>query len=173
MTHRKTELALNGTIMLMAAGSAWMLFHCHQRSVIARRAMEELAVCQQLADRIQSLRTSPRQAVLKKQSVQRISLCIQQAAEAAELPDSDILRITPRQGRRVGKSPHVEQPVDVTIRKLTLGQLSRFLEELQAGAGGLQPTSIRLTAPRSKPSETENELWSCELVLTYLVFSPE
>jgi hypothetical protein len=154
--------------LLLVSGLRW-----HAQRVAARVAVKELADCREIAAQIEALRAIPKSASLEKQSEQQITLCIQRAAQAAEIPDADILRIAPQPGRRIAKSSHVQQPTTVEIRQTTLGQLSRFLGELSVVEVGLQPTSIRLTAPRTPPPETQNEVWACELVLTYLVFSPE
>jgi hypothetical protein len=141
----------------------------------AQRAALDLAVCRRLSLEIEQLRDAPHTVHQEQQTQQQITLSIQRAAQIAEIPDADILRVTPQSGRRLKNSAHIQQPVDLEIRALTLGQLSRFLTELQELDKGLHPTSIRLTAPRSESttSQNENETWACEFVLTYLVFSPE
>ena len=154
--------------LLLISGVRW-----HAQLAAARLAVTELADCREIAAKIESLRAIPKSASLEKQTEQQITLCIQRAAQVAEIPDSDILRITPQQGKRLAKSAHIEHPTAVEIRQTTLGQLSRFLSELSVVDVGLQPTSIRLTAPNMPPPETQTEVWACELVLTYLVFSPE
>lgn len=173
MSIKNPSVSMSIAILLIAvlvalAASAWRA----QRAA-ARQAVAELAECRRLAARIEACRAAPRTALSEKQSAQQISLSVQRAAQAAEISDTDILHITPRQGRRLGKSVHVQQPVDVEFRQITLGQLSRFIDELHIVDAGLEPTSIRLTAPRAQPAGNRNELWTCELVLTYLVFSPE
>ncbi|MHB8971021.1 MAG: hypothetical protein ACYC3X_22645 [Pirellulaceae bacterium] len=155
-------------VLFLLTGLRW-----HTQLTAARFAVSELAACQAIAAEIESLRAAPKSASLQKQTDQQITLSIQRAAQVAEIPDSDILRITPQQGRRLGKSAHVQQPTAVEIRQATLGQLSRFLGELSLVDVGLQPTSMRLAAPRTSPPAAQTELWACELVLTYLVFSPE
>jgi len=154
--------------LLLISGVRW-----HAQLTSARMAVGELAECRAIATRIESLRAIPQSASLEKQTPQQITLYIQRAAQVAEIPDSDLLRVTPQPGRRVPRSPHIEQPTTVEIRQTSLGQLSRFLSELSVLDVGLQPTSIRLTAPRTPPAETQTEVWGCELVLTYLLFSPE
>ncbi|MHB8974212.1 MAG: hypothetical protein ACYC3X_27610 [Pirellulaceae bacterium] len=155
-------------VLFLLSGLDW-----HWRRAAAQLAVRELAACQVIATEIESLRATPKSASLQKQTEQQITLAIQRAAQVAEIPDSDILRITPQQGRRLGKSPHIQQPTAVEIRQATLGQLARFLGELSLVDVGLQSTSIRLAAPRTSPPASETERWACELVLTYLVFSPE
>jgi len=156
--------------LVLALASAWRWYALSES---AREAAKELALCRDMATQIRSYRASPQAAQLERPSQQQVTLLIERAAEEAEIPNADILRITPQQGRRRSKASHVEQPTNVELRQVTLGQLSRFFQGLRAVDLGLQPTSIRLTAPRNSPAATQNEVWGCELVLTYVVFSPE
>lgn len=163
------------TVIGLFCGLLWLagVMRWQGNRASAQQAAEDLAACRRLAEELEELRGAPQTVRLEQQTQQQITLSIQRAAQIAEIADSNILRITPQAGRRLRDSPHLQQPVDVEIRSLTLGQLTRFLNELGALDEGLKPTSLRLTAPRSQPSDTKNEMWGCEFVLTYLVFSPE
>ena len=170
------DVKSKGVLTLGVVLQVWAGWRWYAERSATHRAVRELAACRQLATEIAALKSRPKSAVLQPQTDQQITLAIQQAAQFAEIPDGDILRITPQQGRRLGKSPHIQQPTTVEIRQATLGQISRFLAELSVTDMRLQPTSIRLSAPRMSPEEagaTRTERWSCEFVLTYLVFSPE
>lgn len=164
---------LSGIVCLSMAIAAVAGLRWYSQRILARRAVEELAICRQIAAEIDSGRGSPQRAMLERQSDQQISLLIERAAQEAEILDSEILRITPQPGLRRTKSIYVEQPTAVQLRQVSLIQLSRFLGELGISEAGLQPTSIRLTAPRTRSSTLPHDDWTCELVLTYLVFSPE
>ena len=165
---------LYATALLLGILSlTWAAFRLMNRRVAAHEAVAELAECKRIAMDIEAARTSPKTALLEKQSDQQISSSIQLAAQVAEIPDKDILRINPLQGRRLAKSAHIEQPIDIEIRQVTFGQLSRFLAELSAAECGLKPASLHLTAPRTTPDEGSTELWGCDLVLSYRVFSPD
>ncbi len=175
-------------ICLLLASVQWYVQHA-----AVEQAAKELAACRRIAAEIESFRMAPKAAVLEQQTSQQISLAVQSAAQVAEIPDSEILEIRPRHGRRLEKSPYIEQPTEVPIRKATLGQLSRFLGELSAIDSGLKPVSITLKAPHAVSNSASNsasnaasndartevtefgftEFWECDLVLTYLVFSPE
>lgn len=161
------------TASLCIALLLWSGVRWHNYRAAAQEAVRDLQHCQRIAAEIEAARTAPQTALLAQQSEQQISGEIDRAAQAAEIPDTDVQRITPQLGRRIDKSPHLLQPVDVTIRQVTMGQLARFLGELGTMESGLQATSIHLSEPRTAPTEKGNEVWSCELVLTYLVFSPE
>lgn len=169
--RRRVVVSVALTLALMLVlGSTWRWY---ARGASAREAAEELVLCREMASQIRSYRASPQAAQWERPSEQQVTLLIERAAEEAEISHADILRITPQQGRRQNKASHVEQPTAVEFRQITLGQVSRFLQALKAADLGLQPTSIRLNAPRNSPAATQNEVWSCEFVLTYVVFSPE
>ncbi len=147
-------------------------FRWHSQRASAHEAASELAQCRRLAAEILALRDAPQQALAEAQTLRQVQASIQQAATIAEIPQAEIRHIKPQAGRRRGRSDHVEQPTSVEIGRATLGQLARLLGELEALETGLKPTVIRLDAPRNTP-DSETEYWTCELVLTYLVFSPE
>jgi hypothetical protein len=154
--------------LLAIAGLRW-----HSCRGAADQAARELAECEALGAEIVRLRVQPKSVSLEKRSNQQLTSFIAQAAQRAEIPESSVQRVSPQQERRLGKSPHVQQPTQLEIRHATLGQLARFVTELSSLDGGLKPTSIRLAAPRDAPPDATTECWACELVLTYLVFSPE
>lgn len=154
--------------LLVVSGTAW-----HARRVAAHQSRLDLERCRQLAAEIRALRAAPHTALAARQSEQQLLLAIERAAQEAEIPDAELLRITPQRARRLGRSAQVQQPTSVEIRQLTLGQLARFLAAPSLAATGLEATSIRLAAPRVPPGASETEKWTCESILTYLVFSPE
>jgi len=147
--------------------------HMVQSRRAAARAAENLATCRQLAEQIDLLKAVPTHASLERQSLQALSLRIEQAAQIAGIAESAIVRISPQAGRRVKDSAHIEQPTTVQFRQISLKQLVGFLVELSASQSGLQATSVRLTAPRTPPADQQGETWSVEVVLTQLIFSPE
>ena len=139
----------------------------------ASTAQCNLADCKQLARKIDRLKIAPAQESLHERSQEDLAHKIEQAAQLAKIPGSAILSINPQPGRRLGNSSLSAQPTNVQLRDVPLKQLVKFLIELSADESGLQPTSLRLTAPRTPPGKEALERWSVELVLTYLVFSPE
>jgi len=163
-------------LIVVALLLVWLVVSClrwHAQLKAARSAVQELADCRMLAAHIEALRANPTNVSLHTQTQQQINTWVQRAAEVAEIPKKEIRSVLPQPVRRLAKTPHVQHPTTVEIWQTSLGQLSRFLSELSALEAGLQPTSIRLTAPRTPPRATQTEVWTCELTLTYLVFSPE
>ena len=126
-----------------------------------------------MAAQIKLLKGAPAQASLVHRTQKDLSEKIEQTAQVAKIPASAIISIRPQAGRRLGTSLLSAMPTDLHIRDVSLKQLVRFLVELSADDSELQTTSLRLTAPRTLPPKEADERWSAELVLTYLVFSPE
>jgi hypothetical protein len=155
-------------VSLLFSGFHWL--HCRDNAYAALQNLED---CRQLADQIEAIKTAPAQASLEQQTQQDLAKKIEQAAHIAEFPKSAIASITPQTGRRMGNSSLQAHPTSVQIREIPMKQLVRFLMELSSDESGLQATSLRLTAPRTAPPSEAEERWSVELILTYLVFSPE
>ena len=171
--HRRvgwlTALFYGGLVALLVV-SGLRLAHSRTAAFASRGNLED---CQHLAEQIDTLKTAPAQASLQQRTQKDLAQKIEQAAQIAEIPGSAILSISPQAGRRLGTSSLSAQPTNVHLREIPLKQLVRFLVELSADESGLQATSLRLTAPRTAPGNEAQERWSVELVLTYLVFSPE
>jgi hypothetical protein len=144
----------------------------HSRSA-AYASAENLRSCRQLAEQIETLKAAPAQASLERRTLQDLSRKVEQAAQIAEIPGSAIVSISPQAGRRMGASALMAHPTSIQFRDTPLRQLVRFLIELAADESGLDATSLRLKAPRNAPPAEAEERWTVELVLTYLVFSPE
>ena len=143
---------------------------------IATRATENLDVCRGISDQIEAMRAVPAHVSLESQSTQDLALCVQRASQAAEMAHGAIASITPQTSRRLADTAYLEQNNDLDIRQVTLQQLIRFLNEAIARQSGLRVTSIRLQAPRTSDSSrdsTEADIWSSEVTLTHLVFSPK
>jgi hypothetical protein len=158
-----------GLVVLLVLSGVHLL---HSRSA-AYASAQNLDTCRELADQIVTLRSAPAQASLERRTLQDLSRKIEQAAQIAEIPGSAIVSINPQPGRRIGNSALMAHPTSIQFRETPLKHLVRFLIELAADESGLEATSLRLKAPRIAPLTEAEERWTVELVLTYLVFSPE
>jgi len=163
-------VACYGGLAALLAASGFRLVHNRSAAYAAQKNLED---CRQLAAQIDVLKGAPAQASLEQRTQKDLSRKIEQTAQIAEIPASAIISISPQAGRRLGTSALSALPTNLQVRDVSLKQLVRFLVELSADDSGLQATSLRLTAPRTVPPKEAEERWSAEMVLTYLVFSPE
>lgn len=162
-------------VLLVTAASVlvcgvWRDYHCCS---LADKAAQNLQQCRQIAEQIQKLQSAPVQASVDGKTMNTLSTTISKAAEVAEIPESAIKRKDPQALRRIGKTSYLEQPTQVKLDKVTLEALVAFLCEIAYSEDNLKTTSLRLSAPRSKPKKDEPETWSAEVILTHLIFSVE
>lgn len=137
-----------------------------QRAIVAR---DNLSEARSAVHRIASLRKAPRRASLDKAAATELTRRIEQAASTAVIDVANLIRIEPREGRRIRDTDYLEQPTFIELRSTTLNQLVSFINELTVDSMGLQVTSLRVTAPRATTSEAE--VWDAEVTLTNLVYS--
>jgi hypothetical protein len=137
----------------------------------AHDAAENWHACLRLTKGIEALKTSPTQATLQKQSQQELTSLIEQSAKTVKISEL-IASIRPEAHRRVGRTAFVEYPTRIELRQSGLSQIVGFLLEVMARDSRILPTFLRLTPPRNRPTG-DSETWQAEVVLTYLVFSPE
>ena len=129
-----------------------------------------LADCREIVSEIkeysaQSVSSSPREY---KHS--ELAQKIEQAATMAGInPVDQLSRISPRQARRVEGGPYLEKATDLSLLRITLGQLVGFFYQLQENAEHLQLTQLRLQAPHD---EVLGDRWHVEATLRYLVYDP-
>lgn len=160
--------AHSGLVVLLIVSTVHLL---HQRNAAVAAAFN-YEKCKQLAARIEDLQAVPAHSSLHRRSSQDLALKVEQAARIAEIGQNTIVRINPQASHRVGKSSYLQQPTSIEIRQVSTEQLAKFLQELSSADSGLQPTSLRLTAPRIL-SDQQRETWTVEVVLTHVFFSPE
>ena len=160
----------------LVAGTILSMSRYRRAYSLATRATENLDICRGISDQIGVMRAVPAQVSLESQSTQDLALCVQRASLAAEMAQGSIASITPQASRRLADTAYLEQNNDLDIRQVTLRQLIRFLNEATARQSGLRVTSIRLQAPRTSDNShdsIETDIWSSEVTLTHLVFSPK
>jgi hypothetical protein len=162
----KVVLSLAAATLLAVAGHRWQASR-----VSAQEAAENWNACLRLSQNIEGLKSSPTQATLQKQSQQELTSLIEQSAKTVKISEL-IGSIRPEAHRRVGRTAFVEYPTRIELRQGGLNQIVGFLLEVMARDNRILPTFLRLTPPRNRPT-ADAETWQAEVVLTYLVFSPE
>ena len=168
MRHRRQILfAVLAVSLFIAAVWSYQSMADNRRTAFrARRGLER---CQNLAAKIQTHRTRPSMASEHERLASETTGIIEHAARSAGISPASITRITPEPQRRVGDTVYKEKPTQVLFKNVTLKQIVATSHALAGGEKRLHPKSLRLSAPRD---EDTGNLWTAEMVLTYLIYDP-
>ena len=158
-------------IALLFATTIYSFQRWSGKKALAENAAANLSACQQLKSSIEVLRTNPSLASMEVPSQKELTSLFESSAKGVGIADSSITSIRPEADRRINKTSYVEHSTHVELRQITLDKLAQFLLKITALERRILPTSLRLTAPRGRDSSADS--WNVEVVLTYLVFSPE
>ena len=139
---------------------------CDQRAA-AVAAGANAAEDQRMLDQIEQIRRRPALAVEREKMAGEITTLIDSAARAAGV--NSRRRISSEKPRRLGDSAYNEKPTQVIWESVTLKQVVDMVLALSSKGAGLNLESVRLSAPR----DSADDLWTAELVLTYLIYEPQ
>jgi hypothetical protein len=170
--QRHRGLLAVGLLMAFGGLAAWSCLRLQAGYQRAQSARENLSVCEQLAGRIERLRTLPSQASLDARSDAELTGLMDTAANQLRLPPRSIQNIDPQPIRRLEKSPYKVQATQVTLQNVTLLQLVSILMNVTRGDSELKVTELRLNAPHGADPNDNVETWDAEATLTQLIFSP-
>jgi hypothetical protein len=173
LSTRQNRLVLVATAAGLVLAMLWGYRRMSDSRDAANTAAAELAECQALAGRIESLRSRPAVAGVREARSTDVSRRVEQAARDAEFADGSLERIEPEPPRRVGDTEYKEVPTQLRLRRVTLRQVFAFLHAVgndEAGGPPLRVRSVRLSAPRG---EEATDLWAVEATLVYLVYDPK
>lgn len=156
-------------IVIVFAGYA-MMARNHNR---LRDAQAQLRECKKLAQDIQALQQQPGFAALGVDSPRTITTRAEHAGQQAKIPPTALARIEPQSAVRLRDSPYRLRPTRLEIRRVTLEQIVVFTHALIDEAQGTTVRDIRLTAAEGNAEGAkEVDLWTAEIVLTQLIYSP-
>jgi hypothetical protein len=101
---------------------------------------------------------------------------LSQAAQAARMTDQ-IAGIEPGPSIRLNDGDFTETPVYVRLSNVTLRELVTFLYQLSSTDRALRSKMIELSAPElgtgAPPAQGHVEIWTADLTLNNLTFSPK
>ena len=167
---RQQQKILAGLLaVVLIAMVAWSYTFMADMRSSARAAAYDLNKCRQLAGQIESLSNRPTMASDTELLAGETTGLAEQAAKAAGIPASSLVRINPDPPQRLADSVYKEKPTNVHMKNVTLKQLVTMVYKMTDGPLALHPKSIRLTAPRV---EDTGDRWTAELVMTYLIYDP-
>jgi len=136
---------------------------------LAGNAIRDALACEQLAQHIVTLRRQPMVAVSTFQGQERLSARIETTAHRFGITGDNLAAIDPEPPIRLGNSIYLEKPTVIQLRKVSLGQLINLLCDLERTSEGLKIKSLRMSIP---PQNQESGLWTAEVTVAYLVYSP-
>ncbi len=140
-----------------------------RRSAI--EAAENSIACKDFSRKIVELKKKPELISGQMSSTAQIAQSVEAAMVEAAITADKLVRIEPRSATRFEKTPFLEQPSHLELRDVTMEQLVRFLHTLQT-QNRLETRDLRLHAPRMLSIDSSPEIWSAELVLTNIIYSP-
>ena len=129
---------------------------------------DRLVESQESIEEIRRLENQPRKASLTKESADEITRRVNKASEAVGIASSGV---TPGELAPEKNSSYSRRDSRVTFAALTLPQIIQFSQNIEDAEAGLTVRDIALT-PTAMPNAGQ-ELWSVNLTLTQLIFSPK
>ena len=166
---RRSAMLYAALLAVLAMGAGWSVMHMADERAGAVRAVEELADCKALADEIERGRLAVVGAASRDLGDRELGQRIKAASAKAALPDGAMVSVALQKARRVGDTAYMEKPVELSLRRVSLPQLTMFLYHLTAGSE-LTVREMRIRSPRGQDDENR---WDAEATLTYLVYAPQ
>lgn len=166
--NKRMKVMLGVLAALLAVVALYSYSSMSEMQDAARHAREGLERSRQLAELIEQNRQRPTLAASQERLQSEITRLIESAASSAGI--ASVSRMSHSPGGRIGNTPYMEKPTQVTLKKVTLKQVVAMTHKLVGGEGGLHARSLTLTAPRGSASGDE---WDVELVVTYLIYEPQ
>lgn len=159
--------------LLLTFGLIWsysVRLGAQNRSTIEQ---SKLADCELLAKKIAKLRQRKQRALLQTKPADELNRKIDSWAKQASLRSTQIVRIQPREPRRVGDTHYLEQVTELELQEAALPKLIQLCQLAEQNGDGLKLSSFRLSPSRiSATADDAEETWTAELELTYLIYSP-
>jgi Tfp pilus assembly protein PilO len=167
MTQRLTMWLL---IMLlgMSVICFWSWQQMQEQHRIAQLTANDELQCKAIGDQISQLRDAA-QSRRPDEDMNTLVQQMQQAASQSSMPMSHVQRIRPSAERRIGQSPYVEKPTQLSLSNITLPQAVAFLHHLATLQPDLQIQSLRITEDRRNQTSDQ---WQIEVGLANVIYSP-
>ena len=96
---------------------------------------------------------------------------IRNAANDAGVPDQ-IANIEPGQPRPIRDTDYTESLVSLRLNTVNLRQLVTFLHRLSVHDASIRTKAFDLSAPTGLPADAVGDLWTADVTLGLLIYSP-
>jgi hypothetical protein len=165
---RKSAMALVAAAGLLAL-DLWAYCALDQRRETAGQLTADLVACRQLEARINALKEQPPLAFLGSTQTLSLGRQLDAAASSAGIPAVNIVRVEPAAAHRLGETAYWEEPTNVSLRAVTLEQLTRFLHQLSSKDSRIHVRDLHLGAT----PEEQGERWTAEVTLANYLYTPK
>jgi len=170
MDPLKRQLMLVGVMLVMVAiGALWSYRWMDEQREAAQYEANTLAECQHLAEQIEALRDKPTVASAASLDDHEILQKIAAASQQARIGDGVLAGTFPQPARSLGDTPYQIKPTSITLRGITLQQLTTLLHHLSEQSS-FNIRNLRLRTPHG---ETTGNLWDADATITYLIYAPQ
>lgn len=167
MKRRTTILLIAmGALLVLTAAMSYEYMLGQQSAAIA--AQSDLTEGLRIMEQIKVISQRPTLAGERARLEGETYGMIESAAKTAGI-EATVRLMTSEKPRQVGDTVYKVQPTQVILPPVTLKQLVTMATELSKPDIGLNVESIRLSVPREAES---GDLWTAEMVLTYLIYEP-
>jgi hypothetical protein len=169
MRRRKTMLLAALLAMLSAAaGMAWSSLAEAKRMALG--ALADTADVARCAEQIESCRRRPALASDHQRLDFEVASIVERAAVAAGVDKKRVARVAGETPQRFLDTVYKEKPTQVFLRDVTLRQVTDLAHGILAEGSGLHIKNLQI---RASGAEDAGDLWSAELMLTYLIYDPQ
>lgn len=155
---------------VFALAGFWTYQYMLEQKRFAQVTANNVLECQTIAKQIEKLRTKTHddQPVGDMNTLVQL---IQQSASLAGMPMNHVQRIRPSSARRIGQTPYIENPTQLSLNQVTMKDTVSFLHHLASNQPSLQIQSLRLT-DNSGRQPTPEEAWQVEVGLASITYEP-
>lgn len=108
MKKHQTIVVVGLLLLLGLVSAGWSMVRLSNARQQARQQARELDECRRLIAQIKNLREKPNIAGATEMQINDLAAVIEKAADEAELPRQNLIRIWPEQARRIGDTPYKE-----------------------------------------------------------------
>jgi hypothetical protein len=157
-----------GAVLALALAALWSYGWSVGQRDAARGAAEDLTACEEFAGSIREMQGATAVAASRDMGVQEFGARIETASQQAGLSGASLLRVDSQAARRIGKGPYLRKPTVLSLREITLPQLTTFLYHLTEKST-LRVRDLHIWSPRR---ETNRKTWDASVTLTYLIYAP-
>ncbi|MFG0250497.1 MAG: hypothetical protein ACF8OB_16550 [Phycisphaeraceae bacterium JB051] len=174
--NQRLTLWLMLITMMLGGACFWAYQKLETQKRLATVEAKNQDKCQQIAQAIDEIRQKA-QTMEPADEMSSLVQHIQSAASQAGMPMQHVQRIRPSSARRIGQSPYVQKPTQLSLQDVTLKNAVSFLHQLSSTQADMQIKSLRMTAPRLQQgviaNATTSETWNMEVGLASIAYVPQ
>ncbi len=167
----QSKRLIAAAVILVLAVFAWFSFNdARQLQNQLQREGQDLSEMTSKLSEIQQLANAPKVAGFDLESSDRIINRINGALEQAGLNGDMLSNQSPSPPVRQGQSDFTIRTFEIKLKPCTVRQIASFCEALKDPSSGMVVRDLRLFDPQRVAGR---EIWTSQLTLTQLVYSPK